>query len=57
MICLIYVIQAQHFLYADDAKIYKQIFNGQDNDNLQCDLTKLNSWADNWLIKLNSSIV
>ena len=41
------------FLFADDAKIYKQIFNRQDKDNLQCDLTKLNSWADNWLIKLN----
>ena len=41
------------FLYADDAKIYKQIFNQQDKDNLQCDLTKLKSRADNWLIKLN----
>ena len=26
---------------------------GRDKDNLQCDLTKLNSWADNWLLKLN----
>lgn len=41
------------YLYADDAKIYKQIFNRQDRDNLQCDLNKLNSWADNWLLKLN----
>ena len=40
-------------LYADDAKIYKQIFNRQDKDNFQHDLTKLNSWADNWLLKLN----
>ena len=41
------------FLYADDAKIYKHIFNRQEKDNLQCDLTKLNSWADNRLLKLN----
>ena len=38
------------FLYADDAKIYKQIFNRQDKDNLQCDLTKPNSWADNCMV-------
>jgi len=27
----------------------------QDKENLQHDLIKLNSWADNWLIKLNIS--
>ena len=43
------------FLYADDAKVYRQIFNSQDKENLQNDLIKLNSWADNWLIKLNIS--
>jgi hypothetical protein len=41
------------FLYADDAKIYKQIYNSCDKENLQKDLNKLSSWADNWLIKLN----
>ena len=43
------------FLYADDAKVYKQIFNSQVKEKLQNDLIKLNSWADNWLIKLNIS--
>jgi len=41
------------FLYADDAKIYKQIYNSSDKENLQNDLNKLSSWADNWLLKLN----
>ena len=53
MNCLIYVIQAQNFFCMPMKKIYKQIFNRQDRDNLLCDLTKLNSWADNWLLKLN----
>jgi len=30
-------------------------FNSQDNENLQQDLIKLKSRADNWLIKLNRS--
>jgi len=46
---------SQLFLYADDAKVYRQIYNSQDKENLQHDLIKLNSWDDNWLIKLNIS--
>jgi len=42
-------------LYADDAKVYRQIFNSQAKEYLQHDLMKLNSWADNCLIKLNIS--
>jgi len=49
------ICDSQLFLYADDAKVYRQIFNSQDKENLQHDLIKLNSWADNWLIKLNIS--
>jgi len=44
---------SQLFLYADDAKIYHHIFSDRDKENLQSDLTRLTSWADNWLIKLN----
>ena len=43
------------FLYADDAKLYKQIFTDFDRDSLQHDLDKLKAWADIWLIKLNIS--
>jgi len=49
------ICDSQLFLYADDAKVYRQIFNSQDKENIQHDLIKLNSWADNWLIKLNIS--
>jgi len=49
------ICDSQLFLYADDAKVYRQIFNSQNKENLQHDLIKLNSWADNWLIKLNKS--
>jgi len=44
---------SQLFLYADDAKIYHHIFSDRDKENLQSDLARLTSWADNWLIKLN----
>jgi len=46
------ICDSQLFLYADDAKVYRQIFNSHDKENLPY-LIKLNSWADNWLIKLN----
>jgi len=49
------ICDSQLFLYADDAKVYRQIFNSQVKENLQHDLIKFNSWADNWLIKLNIS--
>ena len=35
----------QLFLYVDDARVYEQIFIRWDKENLQRDLTKLNSWA------------
>jgi len=47
------ICDSQLFLYADDAKVYRQIFNSQDKENYQHDLIKLNSWAGNWLIKHN----
>jgi len=59
LLFIIYIIElpnicdSQLFLYADDAKVHRQIFNSQDKENLQHDL--INSWADNWLIKLNIS--
>jgi hypothetical protein len=34
---------SQLLLYADDAEIYKPILNRQDKENLQHDLTELNS--------------
>jgi len=47
------ICDSQLFLYANDAKVYRQLFNSQDKENLQHELIKLNSWADNLLIKLN----
>jgi hypothetical protein len=49
------VQSTQLCLYADDAEVHKQIFNRRDKENLRGDLTKLNPWDENWLIKLDIS--
>ena len=41
------------YLYADDAKLFRQILDESDVAFLQNDLTNLQSWLDKWLLKLN----
>ena len=41
------------FLFADDTKIYRQILSQQDHFTFQDDITKLQEWADKWLLRFH----
>jgi len=41
------------YIYADDTKVYRHIYNSEDHDKLQNDINRVNDWADEWLRKLN----
>jgi len=42
------------YLYADDAKIYKTITNGEDDqDILQRVISRLKEWCEKWLVSIN----
>ena len=43
------------FLFADDAKLYNYIKGCGDELKLQREIDKLVEWADEWLVKINSS--
>ena len=40
-------------LYADDAKIYREIKNDQDREQLQRDLHSMSIWSDVWLLSFH----
>ena len=42
-------------LFADDAVLYRNITSENDSKILQLDLSKLESWAKDWLMELNHS--
>ena len=44
---------SQVFLFADDTKLYRQIRNDSDHKIFQADISKLQSWADDWLLKFH----
>jgi len=41
------------YIYADDTKLCRHIFNTADQDKLQNDILRLNDWANEWQLKLN----
>ena len=43
------------YLFADDAKLYKQVTGEDDHVSLQTGLDVLQEWSDRWLLKLNIS--
>ena len=47
------VVKSMIYLYADDAKIGRQIVNDSDKDVLQQDLDELEKWAKKWQMKFN----
>ena len=47
------VVKSMIYLYADDAKIGRQIVNDSDKDVLQLDLDELEKWAKKWQMKFN----
>jgi len=46
---------ANIFLFADDAKLYNHIKRCGDELKLQGEIDNLVTWADEWLVKINSS--
>ena len=44
---------SQVFLFADDTKLYRQIRNDSDHKIFHDDISKLQSWADDWLLKFH----
>ena len=41
------------FLFADDTKVFRQIRNNLDRDQLQKDISNLLSWSEKWLLKFH----
>ena len=41
------------FLFADDTKIFRVITNKEDREELQKDLTRLDQWSKDWLLKFH----
>ena len=41
------------FLFADDTKVFRQIRNDLDRDQLQKDISNLLSWSEKWLLKFH----
>lgn len=44
------IVKTHCKLFADDAKIYKEINNIEDFEDIQCDLYKLCQWTAKWLL-------
>ena len=46
-------IKSDGVLYADDTKIFNTITSKNDAVDLQSDITKLEKWADEWMMKFH----
>ena len=45
--------ESEMFLFADDTKIYRGIFEGTDCEKLQMDIYIMNAWSEKWLLKFH----
>ena len=45
--------QSNTFIFADDIKIFRPIMNRDDQTILQQDITVLEKWGENWMLKLH----
>ena len=50
---LLHTAISQVFLLADDTKLYRQIGNDSDHKIFQDDISKRQSWEDDWLLKFH----
>ena len=46
-------VLSQVFLFADDTKMYRQIQDASDRPTFQEDISKLQEWADKWLLRFH----
>jgi hypothetical protein len=49
------MVESATYLFADDAKIFREIREENDEKMLQADLDSLQSWSDTWLLKFHSN--
>ena len=42
------------FMYADDAKVAREVSTVSDCDNIQADMDRLQKWSKNWQMTFNS---
>ena len=47
------MVESATYLFADDAKIFREIREENDEKMLQADLDSLQSWSDTWLLKFH----
>ena len=40
-------------LFADDSKVYRIIYDENDEKQLQCDLNTLQKWSENWQLRFH----
>ena len=48
------VVESFCQLFADDAKVFRNICSSEDNKKLQCDIDKLSDWAEKWQLHFNT---
>ena len=47
------VVNSELLLFADDTKIFRQVYSRDDASLLQEDIDALTQWSDKWLLKFN----
>ena len=48
------VIESFCQLFADDAKVFRNVCSSEGNKKLQCDIDKLSDWAEKWQLHFNT---
>ena len=48
------MVESATYLFADDAKIFREIREENDEKMLQADLDSLQNWSDTWLSKFQA---
>ena len=46
-------LKSECYMFADDAKVFKDISNIEDNKILQNDIQELENWSDKWLLRFH----
>ena len=46
-------IQSNCYMFADDTKVFKEVYTIKDMEILQQDMQELEKWSNNWLLKFH----
>ena len=50
-------IQSNCYMFADDTKVFKDVYTIKDMEILQHDMQELEKWSNNWLLKFHPTNV